>query len=188
MAKFLPFITAGVALAYAGLAYFLLLMPKIAPLLAGGGLNSSALESRAAEDESYLKNLGKATEAYKNMNPEIKRRVASIVPLEPDVPGIFVQADALARGRDLVLVSIDAVPDDKSMTPAGRKTVRVAVNLAGGTYRQFKLFLADLERSLRIFDVQTSVFTSGSNSYGIVFRAYYLDPNTIGQPPAATPQ
>jgi hypothetical protein len=181
IAKAMPIIIGVVAVAYAAAAYFLLLMPKIAPLLTGGSLDASQLEGRVGEDQAYLKRLGDATAAYKTMNPDLKQKVAAIVPLDPDIPGLFVQADALAQGRDLVLVSVDAVPDDKSMTPALRKTVRVAINLAGGTYQQFKLFLSDLERSLRIFDVQATVFTSGSNSYGVVFRAYYIDPKTIEQ-------
>ncbi|HSD12177.1 MAG TPA: hypothetical protein VLC10_01345, partial [Patescibacteria group bacterium] len=87
--------------------------------------------------------------------------------------------------NNLVLVSIDAIPDEKTVTPAGRRPVRVTLNIAGGTYQQFKLFLADLERSERIFDVQSVVFTPTGTNFGVVLRAYQLDLTRVLHPELA---
>ncbi len=183
LVKALPAITAVLAIAYLAAAYFLLFMPKIGPLLAGGSLDTKAIEQRIADDEAYLKQIVASAQTFKKLNPERKEKLQAIVPLQPGVPDIYVQLDALARAHDLVLVSVDAVPDEKVMSPTGRRAVRSAVNVVGGTYEQFKLFLMDLERSLRVFDVQAVVFTPGSGNYGLVLRAYYLD--AAAAPPPA---
>ena len=182
IAKFLPAITIAIALAYAGAAYFLLFLPKLAEILPGGALDVSAYANRIVADEDYLKRLDAVKAAYGKMNPERKQKVSGIVPVDLGVPDVFVQTDAIASKNGLVLVSIDAVPDDKSNTSAGRKTIRVSANVAGGTYPQFKAFLADLENALRLSDAQTVVFSSGSGNFGIVFKTYYLEKRTIGHP------
>lgn len=187
LVKALPAITAVLAVAYAVAAYYLLFMPKIGPLLVGGSLDTAAIEARIADEEAYMKQIDASAQAFKKLNPERKEKLQAIVPLSPGVPDIYVQLDALARTHDLVLVSVDAVPDEKAVSPAGRRVVRSAINVVGGTYEQFKLFLADLERSLRVFDVQAVVFTPGSGNYGLVLRSYYLDLDKPVTAPAAAP-
>lgn len=182
IAKMLPVITGLAAVGYAVAAYGLLFMPKIGKLVKGGELDVSAFDVRIAETESYSATLDAAAAAYKKINPDRRARVLNMVPLTPDAPGLYVQFDALARQHGLVVVSIDAVPDEKSLSPAGRKTVRVALNVTGGTYQQFKLFLADLERSERVFDAQAVIFTPTSGNFGLVVRAYYLDAEALLNP------
>mgnify|MGYP001573743746 CR=1 FL=1 len=179
IAKMLPILTLIAAVAYAVAAYGLLFMPKIGRLVKGGELDLSAYDGRIAETGSYANDLKAALTAYQGINPDRRGRVSNMVPVTADVPGLFVQIDALARAHDMVLVSIDAIPDEKSTSPAGRKTVRIALNVAGGTYQQFKIFLADLERSERILDAQAIIFTPTSGSYGMVVRAYFLDAATV---------
>jgi hypothetical protein len=184
LVKVLPALTVVLALAYALAAYFLLFMPKLGPLLAGGSLDTAAIEGRLAEDEAYLKQIAASEAAFKKLNPERKEKLQSIVPLKPGIPDIYVQIDAIARTHDFVLISIDAVTDEKTISPSGRRVVRSAINLAGGTYEQFKLFLTDLERSQRIFDVQAIVFTPGSGNFGMILRSYYLDMDKPAVAPA----
>ncbi len=182
VAKFLPVITGIVAVAYAIAAYALLFMPKLGRLVPGGELDLSAYETRVADTKAYQSELASVVSAYQAVNPDRRDRVRNMVTLTPDVPGLYVQLDAIARAHDLILVSIDAIPDEKSSTPAGRKSVRVTLNIAGGTYQQFKLFLADLERSERVLDVQSVIFTPASGSFGVVLRAYSLDQVRVLQP------
>ncbi len=200
LVKMLPIITGVLAVAYAVAAYYLLFMPKIGALLAGGELDLSSYQQRVADDQNYIKALQSAVDAYDLISADAKGRVANMVTKDPDVPDIYVQIDAIARKEGMVLTSIDAVPDDKAVTPAARKVVRIAVNVVGGDYVHFKLFLADLERSERIFDVQSVVFTPASKNYGVVLRAYDVDllrllhpelfsasPGQPGTAPSATP-
>lgn len=187
IAKMLPVITGVVAIAYLLAAYVLLFMPKLGRLVSGGELDLTVYETRLAETQAYADSLKAVVAAYGSVNPDRRSRVLNIVPVTPDTPGLYVQVDAIARAHGLVLVSIDAVPDEKSTTLAGRKTVRVAINVAGATYQQFKLFLSDLERSERVLDVQAVIFTPASGNYGLVLRAYSLDQQKILQPEAALP-
>lgn len=187
IAKMLPVITGIAAVAYLLAAYVLLFMPKLGRLVSGGELDLSVYEARLAETQTYADSLKAAVTAYETVNPDRRSRVLNMVPVTPDAPGLYVQVDAIARAHGLVLVSIDAVPDEKSTTPAGRKTVRVAINVAGATYQQFKLFLSDLERSERVLDVQAVIFTPSSGNYGMVLRAYSLDQQKILQPETAVP-
>lgn len=186
IAKMLPILTGIVAVAYAIAAYVLLFMPKLGRLVPGGELDLSAYEARVAETQSYQNDLKSVATAYQAVNPDRRDRVRNMVTLTPDVPGLYVQLAAIASAHDLILVSIDAIPDDKSSTPAGRKSVRVTLNIAGGTYQQFKLFLADIERSERILDVQSVIFTPASGSFGVVLRAYSLDQVRVLQPELLT--
>jgi hypothetical protein len=193
IAKMMPVITGLVFVAYAVAAYVFLFMPKIGRLVEGGEYDLSVYETRIAEAETYANQLKELESSYRSINPDRRGRVLNMVTLGPDAPGLYVQLDALARTHDMVLVSVDAIPDEKSTSPAGRKTVRAAFNVAGGTYQQLKLFLADLERSERILDAQAVIFTPATGSYGIVARAYYFDartalfveaPNSNGDPGA----
>lgn len=186
IAKMLPILTGIVAVAYALSAYVLLFMPKLGRLVPGGELDLTAYESRVAETQSYQNELKSVAAAYQAVNPDRRDRVRNMVTLTPDVPGLYVQLAAIAAAHDLILVSIDAIPDEKSSTPAGRKSVRVTLNIAGGTYQQFKLFLADLERSERVLDVQSVIFTPASGSFGVVLRAYSLDQVRVLQPELLT--
>jgi hypothetical protein len=97
-----------------------------------------------------------------------------MVTREPGIQDLFVQTDAIATQNGFVLTSIDAVADDKKAVE-GRRSVRIAANINGGTYEQLKSFLADMENSLRIADVQSVVFTSGAGNFGIVFRSYFIE-------------
>jgi Tfp pilus assembly protein PilO len=162
-------------------------MPKLGRLVSGGELDLAVYEIRLSETKAYADSLKSVVTSYQSVNPDRRSRVLNMVPVTPDAPGLYVQVDTIARTHGLVLVSIDAVPDEKSSTPAGRKTVRVAINVAGATYQQFKLFLADIERSERVLDVQAVIFTPSSGNYGLVLRAYSLDQMKILQPAEAVP-
>ena len=180
----MPFITVALALGYLAAAYFLLFLPKIGPLLAGGDLDTALLEAQLQEREAHLGKLEAADDEFKKINADKKAKLTAVVPTEPDVPGILVAMDALAKKNGFVLTSIDTVVDEKTVSPAGNKIVRMSVNMAGGTYEMFKALLTDISHSLRLFDVQSVVFTPNSGNYAMVMRAYYY----AKAPPAAAPE
>lgn len=175
LASLMPMLTVAAALAYAALAYFMLLKPKIALVIAGGELDVSATEQRVTDDEEYLKRLEAAKVAFSKLNAERRAKIAGIVPTGPDVPGLFVQTDAVAARNGFALLSIDAVVDEKAVTLTGRKSVRVSANFAGGNYQQFKILLADLENALRVSDVRSVAFAAGATGFGVTFNAYFID-------------
>lgn len=175
IAKMLPILTGLAVIGYAVAAYALLFLPKLGRLVKGGELDLSAYEERITETQGYLDGLKGTVATFNKVNPERRSRVQNMVPTSPDAPGLYVTIDAIARAHDMVLVSVDALPDDRPTTLAGRKSVRITVNVAGGTYQQMKLFLSDLERSERVLDVQDVIFTPSSGTYGLVLHASYYD-------------
>lgn len=186
LARALPALTVVLAVAYAIAAYFLLYLPKLDDIAPGGAEDTSAVTARIADDNAYLARIQGAETSLKNVNPVHKKRVEAMIPLDADVPGIFVQMDALASANNLVLVSVNSVVDAKTETDAGVETVRIAVNLAGGSYSQFKGFLADAQHLLRVTDVRNVTFTPGSGTYSAVLSAYFLDTQKLfGTAPAA---
>ncbi len=188
LARALPILTVIAAFAYAGVAYMLLFFPRIGPLLPGGWLDLSSYEQRVAADRVYLNQLATASSSYRDLNPDLKSKIENTVPIDQDVPGIDVQLDTIAGSNGFVLLSIDSSPDDKFTSSANRRAVRVAFTVAGGSYEQFKSFLADIERSERLFDVENIIFTPTAGSYNVVLRAYYLDVTRATRPDLAAQQ
>jgi hypothetical protein len=180
IASFLPMITAAVFILYAVGAYFLLFKSKAEMMLPGGSLDAAAFEARAAEDEAYLKKLKDGVMAFEKLNSERRAKVAGIVPVGPDVPGLMVQSDAIGSSNGFVLTAIDAVPDEKIVSASGRRTLRATANFTGGDYSQFKILLASLENGLRVIDPISLVFSAGATNYSLTFNAYYVDaPGTV---------
>ena len=175
LAVWLPVITGILAVAFAAAGYFLLLVPKIGPLMAGGEYDFTTARAQIADDEAYVGKMKNALTAFAKIDAEQKLQVASIMPTEADIPGLFVQLDDIARSNKMLLRSIDTAVDEKNVSPLGRKTVRISIGVEGGTYDQFKVFLTDIERSMRIFDVQQVMFTPPGGNYGLVLRTYFID-------------
>jgi Tfp pilus assembly protein PilO len=170
----MPVLIALIAVAYAAAAWFLLFVPRIGQVLPGGAFDTGSLDARLAEEKAYLAALTGATEAARLINPQQKAKVAGIAPFDADVPGLFVEMDALAQKNGMVLVAIDTVPREGARKD-GIKEVAVSVNLAGGTYRQFVRFLSDVERNLRLLDPRAITFTPGAGTYGVSLTAYFLE-------------
>lgn len=176
----MPFITVALALGYLAAAYFLLFLPKIGPLLPGGDLDTALLDVQLQERQAHIGKLDAAAVAFKAINEEKKAKLAAVVPTQPDVPGILVAMDEIAKENGFVMTAIDTIVDEKVVSPAGNKTVRMSVNMVGGTYEQFKALLGDISRSLRLFDVQSVVFTPNSGNYSMIMRAYfYVEPPPV---------
>jgi hypothetical protein len=185
LAKALPAITVAVALGELAAAYFLLFVPKIAPILKGGKLDPSQLEATVSDNKAYLSKLKGALADYTSFNAEKRQKAMLLVPTEPDIPGIYVQLDTIASAHEFLVSSVDVVPGESGSMERTLKGLRISANVTGGDYDQFKLFLGDLQRSSRLFDVQSVVFSPEGGSFGLVMRAYYLDKQEVIAPTVA---
>src|SRR5690606_14309048 len=148
--------------------------PTLNAIAPGGTADARALERSVEQDRSYMQNLAQATEAFIAINPAHKALVGQTLPIHADIPGIFIEDDAIARKNGMALVSIDTTVDETTISPEGLKTVRVSANVTGGSYEQIKRFLNDLETSVRIADVQTISFAQGASAYGVTYKTYFL--------------
>lgn len=173
IAKLLPALTLVVVFAYGLAAYLLLLKPLIAGVL-GVRMAAIAAESAVTDLGAALSRADSAAREYNAINVELKEKVRSMVPAEVDMPGILVQIDAIAASSGLVLVSVDVTVDEKAVIEPGMRAVKVAMNLAGGPYGSLKGFLRDIERSVRLFDVDSVTFSPENASYGVTMTGYAL--------------
>ncbi|MBI4457536.1 hypothetical protein HY633_01070 [Candidatus Uhrbacteria bacterium] len=173
--KLLPAVIVLVVVGYAAAGYFLLILPRWRLIAPGGELDLQRVQELRNSELGYAALVGAAVGDHKALNPELKERVSAALPPEKDIPGIIASLAALAELHGMVLVNFDAVVDDKTALPTGEKVVAVTMNLTGADYPGFKAFLADIERSLRIFDVQSLVFSPKTASYSMTMSAYYLD-------------
>ncbi|MBU0624834.1 type 4a pilus biogenesis protein PilO [Patescibacteria group bacterium] len=176
--RFMPLICVVAVLVYAALVYLLLFMPKLGKFIDGGEYDIRPLEARIVDDGQYLQELELALTDYKSINSEHKRKLNLFLPTNEDMPGLLVQLDEIARRNGLVLSSIDTLVNEKEVGPGGAKKMRVSANIGGGSYEQFVLVLNDIERLVRLADVQSISFSSGEGTYSLVLTAYFMDPNT----------
>jgi len=180
----LPVLIAIVAIAAGVCAYLFLLAPKMGELAAGGAYDPSGLQSGLDSDTAYAARAEAAVAAYDNLNSQLRQKVRAIVPSDVDEPGIMATIDAIARSNNMVARSIDVTPIEDEVGEMGQVAARVSVNIEGGDYSDFKLFLADVERSQRLFDVEAVVFTPMTAMYSLQLKAFYLpqDANKAATP------
>lgn len=178
LAKMMPILTVLAVILVAVAAYFLLFIPKIAALSGVGSAALADMEAQVASEEAYVEELDAALARYGLLNKVLKQKTQTIIPLEIDAPGIFVQLDGVARKHNFLVTAVATTVIGDEIGVQGQRLVKVSVNVEGGDYRQFTTFLADLERSVRLIDVQSVVFTPLSAKYSLGLKTYYLDPGS----------
>jgi hypothetical protein len=179
----MPLLTVAAALLFALLAYLLLFRPTLGRMVPGGDLDLTGLRDRKLAAEQYRGRLDVAASAFAQVNAERKAVVTNAVPTKIDIPGLYVTLDEIAKRHGMLLTTVDVVPDDKAVSQAGRRPIRITANFDGATYQQFKVFLTDLERSERLLDLSSVLFTPGSGSYDLAMRGYWIDPARPAAPP-----
>lgn len=127
-------------------------------------------------------------------------KLFAVIPNQPDFPSLFVQAEYLANKRKLKLLSIDiSRPSDPALSerrvpaagqsgsaeqqldilPRNVSSLSITVKLGPGTYEDLKAYLDDLEKNLRLFDIQTLAFdpidpkTLKSTGFNLTLKTYY---------------
>lgn len=173
LAAWLPLLTVVVGLSLAAGAYFGLYRSKLGEMIGGGRLDLGPLRSAASVVQGQLTLASETVAAYSRLNSEYRLRIAAAMPTQSDAPGIILQLDAIARANNMALATIDVSSDEKPTSDL--RLVRVTADVRGADYGQFKLFLADIERSLRPFDLQTVSFAAPGGVYGLTMNAYWLD-------------
>jgi Tfp pilus assembly protein PilO len=133
--------------------------------------------------EKGLDRLGDLMDSY-NKNKDKADLVLQMAPVGLDLPSILSQFETLSSQTGVILYSINAaadsgnsqaqqastqaIDDGTQAVDSGAPEQAVAMKSAtvnlkiSGTYESFKNFLAGLEKSSRLADVQTATFTAGS--------------------------
>ena len=136
---------------------------------------SSASELASVRD-SLLKN-------YNQISDEDKTRLAKALPDQVDNVRLIIDVDTIASKYGMKLknaqVTADAAAGAAGVASAdGKRYSTVTLGFSvNGSYDKLKLFLADLEKSLRIVDINSLSFSADdhdNNEYSIILKTYWF--------------
>ncbi|MEK7546628.1 MAG: hypothetical protein AAB536_00370 [Patescibacteria group bacterium] len=140
--------------------------------------------------KAAISQLQKLIDSYKGKG-ELQGVVSSILPLSPDLAGVFSQISGLVQVNELLMqgttvsLPVNFVASDEGASgqllvkPFGSVDFQVKII---GSYEDFKSFLGNLETNIRIFDVKKiDLQPAGKPSqniytYDLTITAYYQNP------------
>ncbi|MCF7831280.1 MAG: type 4a pilus biogenesis protein PilO [Candidatus Pacebacteria bacterium] len=138
---------------------------------------SSGADLRVRRDE--------LTRQYNAISQDSLSKLKSLLPDSIDNVKLILELDALARtyGLPIQNVRVREVEDDTGaqqstvVTDSRYGTTRLELTLEG-RYDRFRSFLTDVEKSLRLIDVESVTFTAPEDeavyTYIITLRTYWL--------------
>jgi len=188
--RYYSVISVFVALVVLSAGYAYIISPKIERIKVGGTANLRAKQADAEELRNYLRELQLMQEEISRFSDEDIETLRSILPGEEDIPGLFVQIQEIAEKNSFMLgsVNISSIEDiaasgseaqtgEGSAVPTVAKIgqMNIAFVISGGGYEEFKSFLSDIERNIRLFDIYDINFGSASEGpFSINLRTYYI--------------
>lgn len=143
-------ITTFVILALIGVAFFVLLWPKIGEIQGVRGEVSDKSADGAIIKER-VETTRKAISQFQGLSDSDINMVESALPNDVDLPNLFVLIQSLISSAGLIGEDIRVGEDSGG--------VSISFTLRGG-YESLKAFLSEAEKSLRIFDLESITFTS----------------------------
>ena len=191
-ARFFPEVVIGSVVIVLAVGYFWFLRSGFQEIRLQGRYN--LLESQTHKEylRGYVADLQTLAGRYAELQKQQLSKFRDILPANPDLPGLFVQVDALAKQNGFVANAITFSDDFKPSAsgastaasvaanraqPASVSSLGIHINITGGDYMMLKQFLASLEVNLRLLDVENITFApslSGQTAYDINLRTYYL--------------
>jgi Tfp pilus assembly protein PilO len=181
--------------------YYFFLTDKI------GQINEqkSGLAEKEAELETLgvyadkLGNLEKIVNDFQRKNSEMVAKLDVILPNSAQLPELLAQLEGLVGYSNFKIKGLNAVKATEERTsaktkskaakqeekttiigtlPQNIKTLKVSLTVAGGDYPEFKKFLNNIEKHVRIFDVTSFSFNAskdGVSNYSINLQTYYFE-------------
>ncbi|MSR70440.1 hypothetical protein EXS62_00085 [Candidatus Kaiserbacteria bacterium] len=146
----------------------------------------SAFEDALGKARDLKSERDKIGKIYNTISPDDLQKIEHMLPDNVDNIRLIIDINGIAAGRGLTLknVALGTLSDSKAARSAsavgasGDATGSVSVGFSvTTTYENFLLFLADLEHSLRILDVEkVSLKPSGTSNYdmSVTLRTYWL--------------
>lgn len=194
-----PIITFAI-LVLTGMFVFTLVLPKIEEAVASQKKFSSKKEEVELARTKF-ETTKQAINQFQSLAKAEIERVNSAFPDVVDLPDLFVLVDSLISkpgliGEDIrVNVREEQTKERSALTPASGAIAprfldveetkgfgEIDINFSiVGDYESFKVFLGDVEKSLRIFDVQSVSFAvpqqaekiAGAFRFGVNMKTYY---------------
>ncbi len=184
--RYYKWLTLLIVIIIVAASYYFIFEPKYQQVGVGGSYNTRTLTIEISKRQDYLRQLEKLVQNYQQINQAQIARLEHILPEQKDVAGLFVQFETLAKKNNFVLAGItiteaaDEASQGKSKTnPPLIKKLNVSLNLVGveisNSYNEVKNFLDDVEKNLRLFDVNAVYFDADSTNYSVELFTYYFD-------------
>lgn len=180
LARYYKWLTLLSIIIIIALSYYYILEPKYQEVGVGGRYDLASLESELILRNDYLEKLKQLEANYNKIAQADIDKLEKILPEEKDIPGLFVQLQALAEDHGFLLtsVSIGDMPDNTAnkKSVATIQKMNISINLIGrgtSSYTEVKNFLSALEYNLRLFDVNAVYFSPDSSEYSINIFTYY---------------
>lgn len=178
-ARYYKIITLFLVVVIIILGYYLL-APKYQEVGLGGKYSLATLSQEKQEQLRYLEDLKKMVDNYRMINKSEIEKLNQILPEEKDIPGLFVQFQALAQENGFILTSININQEPERVASSEDrgeiKKLNISLNLIGKDYEALKVLLEAIESNLRLFDVNAIYFNPDSNDYSINLFSYYFIP------------
>lgn len=173
------------------LAYVLVLGRQITSIRNDGILTLQRSRQQQSAERELLQYTQSVVDKYTKANVRDAEKLRAMAPAKPDLPAMFVQVEALAKAAGTLLNNVNfanaasAQPGSAKgggtvAAAGGLKQMTVTFSVTGGSgYADLKNFLATLESSVRLLNVQSVSYAPGkeaaAETYQINAVAYYLD-------------
>lgn len=192
-ARFFPEVVIGSVIIVLALGYFWFLRSGFQEIRLQGRYN--LLESQTHKEylRGYVHDLQTLAGRYAELQKQELSKFGDILPVNPDLPGLFVQIDAVARQNGFIANTIaftdeglkkaaagdetPAATTGRHVGPAQVSSLGIHINITGGDYTMLKQFLSGIEVNLRLLDIENITFApslDGETAYDINLRTYYL--------------
>jgi Tfp pilus assembly protein PilO len=133
-----------------------------------------------ASKQSELAKLQAMKTDYDNLEKSAQR-ILEVLPEGKNLPEIIVQLEELAKKNNLTMTNINIAEDKTVIEPNQKvnktevKKVILTTSLTGGDYFTLKDYLVDIEKNVRLLDIQSLAYSPVSNSYDLMLNTYYLE-------------
>jgi Tfp pilus assembly protein PilO len=174
----------ALAMLVAGLILFFYIRPTWNGPVAQSKAAIAFDEQALAAASEYQAQQSSLTAERAAIDPANLTRLSAFLPDSVDNVGLILDLNALAARSGLSLANIDVITEDtrpgQQALPADAQNPVGAISLsltAAGTYGALQTFLAGVERSARLLDVQDLVVKgseTGVYTYELTLRLYWL--------------
>ncbi|MDD5109717.1 MAG: hypothetical protein PHI63_00700 [Patescibacteria group bacterium] len=187
--RFYPELVIGSIITVLAVGYFWFLQTGFQQILTQEHYNLESIKADADYLDGHLRDLQLLNDKYSQFNRSAMDKFTAILPVEPDLPGLFVQMEAIAKQSGFLLHNVQFAENktDNPATVASEQvvgavpkisaiaSVGIVASVSGGDYFQLNGFLDSLEANMRLLDVESVNFASANGGpYQITLRAYYM--------------
>ena len=108
-----------------------------------------------------------------------------VLPTQANVPELIAQVDALTRKSGFEMNSIDItessaaslIKNNPAINSSPLRLVNINLSVSGGSYPNFKILLDNIEKNIRLLDLNSVSFAGGTSeivNYTLNLRTYYF--------------